>query len=76
MAMRAIVIGAGSAGEGHVVGLREAGVEVVAMCGRTPEPAYAMAKQLGVEEVRFDWREAIEEYRPDHRVDRHASPSL
>ncbi len=65
MAMRAIVIGAGSAGEGHVVGLREAGVEVVAMCGRTPEPAYAMAKQLGVEEVRFDWREAIEEYRPD-----------
>ena len=65
MPLRAIVMGAGFAGEGHTVGLREAGVEVVAMWGRTPEPAYAMAKKLGVEEVRFDWREAIEEFRPD-----------
>lgn len=65
MSLRAIVMGAGYAGEGHTVGLREAGVEVVAMCGRTPEPAYAMAKKLGVEEVRFNWLEALEEFRPD-----------
>ena len=65
MSLRAIVIGAGWAGEGHTRGLREAGVEVVAMCGRTPEPAYAMAKKLGVEEVRFDYREAIREFEPD-----------
>jgi predicted dehydrogenase len=65
MALRAIVIGAGWAGEGHVVGLRDAGVEVVALCGRTPEPAYKRAAQLGVDAVRFDWRAAIEEFRPD-----------
>jgi predicted dehydrogenase len=65
MALRAIVIGAGWAGEGHVVGLRDAGVEVVALCGRTPEPAYKRAAQLGVDAVRFDWRAAIEELRPD-----------
>ncbi len=65
MTLRAIVIGAGWAGEGHTLGLREAGVEVVAFCGRTPEPAFAMAKKLGVEEVRFDYREAIKEFRPD-----------
>jgi predicted dehydrogenase len=35
------------------------------MCGRTPEPVYALAKKLGIEEVRFDWRAAIEEMRPD-----------
>ena len=65
MSLQAIVIGAGWAGEGHTRGLRAAGVEVVAMCGRTPEPAYAMAKKLGVEEVRFDYREALAEFAPD-----------
>jgi predicted dehydrogenase len=63
--LRAIVIGAGWAGEGHVVGLRDANVEVVALCGRTPEPAYKRASELGVDAVRFDWRAAIEEFRPD-----------
>lgn len=65
MTLRAIVIGAGWAGEGHIIGLRDAGVEVVALCGRTPEPAYKRAAQLGVEQVRFDWRSAVEEFRPD-----------
>jgi predicted dehydrogenase len=65
VALRAIVIGAGWAGEGHVLGLRDAGVEVVALCGRTPEPAQKRAAQLEVAGVRFDWRAAIEEFRPD-----------
>jgi predicted dehydrogenase len=65
MGRRAIVIGAGWAGEGHVIALRYAGVEVAALCGRTPEPARKRAAQLGVAEVRFDWRAAIEEFRPD-----------
>ena len=65
MSLRAIVMGTGWAAEGHTIGLREAGVDVVVMCGRTPEPAYAMEKKLGVAEVRFDWREAIEEFQPD-----------
>lgn len=65
MALRAIVIGAGWAGEGHTIALRAAGVEVVALCGRTPEPAFARAAQLDVADVRFDWRAALTELRPD-----------
>src|SRR5262245_20012856 len=65
MTLRAVVIGTGWAGEGHTIALREAGVEVVAMCGRTPEPAKAMAVRLGIEHVRFDWRQALEALRPD-----------
>jgi predicted dehydrogenase len=65
MTLRAVVIGAGWAGEGHTVALRAAGVEVVALCGRTPDPAKAMAQKLGIEDVRFDWRQALEEVRPD-----------
>jgi predicted dehydrogenase len=65
MTLRALVIGAGWAGEGHTLGLRDAGVEVVAMCGRTPEPARARAQQLNIPELRFDWRAAIAEFQPD-----------
>lgn len=65
MALRAVVIGAGWAGEGHTLGLRNAGVEVVALCGRSPEPARAKAAQLGVPAARFDWHAALEEFRPD-----------
>ena len=65
MPLRAVVIGAGWAGEGHTLGLRDAGVEVLALCGRTPEPAYQRAAQLGITDVRFDWRAALTELRPD-----------
>jgi len=65
MALRAIVIGAGWAGEGHVIGLRDAGVEVVALCGRTAAPANERAVQLGVSQVRFNWRAAVDEFHPD-----------
>jgi predicted dehydrogenase len=65
MTVRAIVIGTGWAGEGHIRGLRGTGVEVIALCGRTPEPAHALAAREGVPEVRFDWRQALREFRPD-----------
>jgi predicted dehydrogenase len=61
MTIRAVVIGAGWAGEGHTIGLRDAGVEVVALFGRTPEPAYQRAADLGITNVRFDWRAGLEE---------------
>ena len=63
--MRAVVIGAGWAGEGHIIGLRDAGVEVVALFGRTPEPTYQRAAQLGITDVGFDWRAGLEELRPE-----------
>jgi predicted dehydrogenase len=65
MTIRAVVIGAGWAGEGHTIGLRDAGVEVVALFGRTPEPAYQRAAELGITDVRFDWRAGLEELRPE-----------
>lgn len=65
MGLRAVVIGTGDAGEGHTIALRKSGVDVVALCGRTPEPARAMATKLGIEEVRFDWQQALNEIRPD-----------
>lgn len=65
MTVRAIVIGAGWAGEGHSKALRAAGVEVVALCGRTPEPAQAMAQKLGIAAVRLDWRAALHDLQPD-----------
>jgi predicted dehydrogenase len=64
MGLRAVVVGAGWAGEGYTHALRGAGVDVVAICGRTPEPAYAVGRKLGAD-VRLDWRSAIEELRPD-----------
>ena len=63
--VRAVVVGAGWAGEGYTHALRRAGAEVVALCGRTPEPARAMARKLGVADVRLDWRTAVEELRPE-----------
>jgi len=65
MTLRAVVIGTGWAGEGHTRALRLAGVEVVALCGRTPEPARAMAHKLGIQDVRFDWRQALTALQPD-----------
>jgi predicted dehydrogenase len=65
MTLRAVVIGTGAAAEGHTIALRGAGVEVVAICGRTPEPAKAMAEKLGVPDLCFDWRQAIDDVYPD-----------
>jgi len=42
-----------------------AGLNVVALCGRTPEPAQAMAQKLGIADVRLDWRAALQELQPD-----------
>lgn len=65
MALRAIVIGTGWAGEGHVLGLRHGGADVIALCGRTPEPAKEKASKLGIDTLSFDWRQAIRELKPD-----------
>jgi predicted dehydrogenase len=65
MTLRAVVIGAGWAGEGHIIGLRDAGVDVIALFGRTPEPAYERGAQLGITDVRFDWRSGLAELRPE-----------
>ena len=65
MTDRAVVVGAGWAGEGYTKALRSAGVDVVAVCGRTREPAYAMGRRLDIADIRVDWKAAIEQLRPD-----------
>ena len=68
MNIRAAVIGAGFAGKGHTDALQQEGVVVEVVCGRTPGPVESMARELGVKNVRFDWREAIREFKPDLAV--------
>ncbi len=65
MQLKAMVIGSGWAAEGHCVALRTAGVEVAALCGRSPVPTQALAQKLGIPAVRVEWRSAIQELRPD-----------
>ena len=63
--LRGIVIGTGFAGEGYVTALRQADVEVVALCGRSPERVDGMAARLGIADVRTDWRSAIDALSPE-----------
>jgi predicted dehydrogenase len=46
--LRAVVVGAGWAGEGHTKALQWCGVEVVAICGRQQAVVQEVANRLGV----------------------------
>ena len=63
--LRAVVIGAGWAGEGHTRALQWCGVEVVAICARQPSVVRAVADRLGVAEASVDRRETIQRTKPD-----------
>jgi predicted dehydrogenase len=63
--LRAIVIGAGFAGEGHTLALRHAGVEVVTICARQPAVVQAVADRLAIPQTSTDWRHALETVKPD-----------
>jgi predicted dehydrogenase len=63
--LRAVVIGAGWAGEGHTVGLRSAGVEVVAICARNAAVVKGVADRLHIPKASVDWRATIRELKPD-----------
>jgi len=63
--LRAIVVGAGSAGEGHALALRHTGVEVVALCARQPAVVQAVADRLAIPRASTDWRHTLETVKPD-----------
>jgi predicted dehydrogenase len=63
--LKAVVIGAGLAGEGHTVALQYAGVDVQAICSRTPEVVSGLAGRLGVGQASADWRRTLQDVRPD-----------
>ncbi len=64
-ALRAVVIGAGLAGEGHSVALQSAGVTVCAICSRTADVVAQVAKRLGIPQASTDWRQTLTAERPD-----------
>ena len=61
---RAIVIGAGWAGEGHTAALRACDVDVVAICGRDQERVRVAAEKLGIPEASTDWRRSLANLQP------------
>jgi len=63
--LRAVVLGAGFAGQGHAHALRDCGVDVVAITGRTESVLQTVAQKLGIPKAATDWRAAIAEVRPD-----------
>ena len=42
-----------------------AGANVIALCGRIPEPAKEKAAKIGIDDLRLDWKQTIENLRPD-----------
>src|SRR5436309_3070602 len=63
--LRAVVIGAGWAGESHTRALQHHGVEVAAICARDAAIVRPVADRLGVAEASTDWRQTLRRLRPD-----------
>ncbi|HEY2252657.1 MAG TPA: Gfo/Idh/MocA family oxidoreductase [Planctomycetaceae bacterium] len=63
--LRAIVLGAGYAGQGHAVALRLAGVEIAGMASRTADVGAKIAASLQIPRYSTDWRAMLAELKPD-----------
>ena len=63
--LRALILGAGYAGEGHTLALRRAGVDVIGMASRTADSCQATAKRLAIPHASTDWRALLAELKPD-----------
>ena len=63
--LRAVVIGAGFAGEGHTFALRASGVSVEAICARTAAAVESTAARLAVPRASTNWRETLSSVRPE-----------
>ena len=63
--LRALILGSGFAGKGHALALRDAGVEVVGLVGRTAGVVEQAATELAIPYAGTDWHGALEGLRPD-----------
>ena len=63
--LKAVVVGAGWAGEGHTKALQHCGVEVVAICARRQEIVDKVASNLGIVIASTNWEETLKEVKPD-----------
>lgn len=64
-ALRALILGAGYAGEGHTLALRRAGVDIVAMASRTATSCQETAQRLQIPHAGTDWRAMITDFKPE-----------
>jgi predicted dehydrogenase len=63
--LRALVIGAGYAGQGHARALGQAGVEIAGMASRTADVGARIAQSLAIPRFGTDWRALLAELAPD-----------
>jgi predicted dehydrogenase len=63
--LRALILGSGYAGEGHTLALRRAGVDVVAMAGRTESAVIAAADRLEIPQRGTNFRKMLSDLHPD-----------
>lgn len=63
--LRALILGAGYAGEGHTLALRRAGVEIIAMASRTAASCEATAQRLTIPHAGTDWRAMLADLQPE-----------
>jgi predicted dehydrogenase len=63
--LRALILGAGYAGQGHALALRLAGVEIAGMASRTAEVGAKIAASLQIPRYSADWRGLLAEIKPD-----------
>ena len=62
--LRAVVIGAGYAGQGHTLALRTAGIDVIGMASRTADVGAKVAQSLEIPHYSADWRGMIADLKP------------
>lgn len=62
--LRALILGAGYAGEGHTLALRRAGVDVIGMASRTAASCQATAQRLNIPHAGADWRALLADLQP------------
>ncbi len=63
--LRALILGAGYAGQGHALALRLAGVEIAGMASRTAEVGAKIAASLQIPRYSADWHGLLAEIKPD-----------
>jgi predicted dehydrogenase len=63
--LRALILGAGYAGQGHAQALRLAGVEIAGMASRTADVGAKIAASLIIPRYSADWRGLLAEIKPD-----------
>lgn len=63
--LRALILGAGYAGQGHALALRLSGVEIAGMASRTADVGAKIAATLQIPRYSADWRGLLAELKPD-----------